>query len=65
MNYGNTWETDCIFIYIGDGLFQKCDNDLSEGYANGRKELNKGISFYVPSGYKLNVGQNVVHVDKK
>lgn len=65
MNYGNTWETDCIFIYIGDGLFQKCDNDLSEGYANGKKELNKGISFYVPSGYKLNVGQNVVHVDKK
>lgn len=65
MNYGNTWDTDCIFIYIGDGLFQKCDNDLSEGYANGRSELNKGISFYVPSGYKLNVGQNVVHVDKK
>lgn len=65
MNYGNTRDIDCVFIYIGDGLFQKCDKDLSEGYANGRSELNKDISFYVPSGYKLNVGQNVVHVEKE
>lgn len=64
MNYGLTSKTDCIFIYIGDGLFQKCDRSLDNKYAN-RNELKEGISFYVPADYKLNVAEWTVHVGKK
>lgn len=66
MNYGNTWDTDCVFVYIGDGLFVKCkDGNGDDCYATS-DGLKSGVSFYVPSDHYLSFSAfGDIHVQKK
>ena len=58
MNYGATGNNDCIFVYIGNGVFVRCK------YGNGRDDIyfkNYKLidNFYTPDGYRLTVGGRV------
>lgn len=65
MNYGNTWDVECIYVYIGDGIFVKAKDGNDSTYLSGGK-FASGVNFYVPNGYKINMSGNIAfHVDKK
>lgn len=65
MNYGNTWDVECIYVYIGDGIFVKAKDGNDSTYLSGGK-FASGVNFYVPNGYKINMSSNIAfHVDKK
>lgn len=67
MNYGNTWDVDSVFVYIGDGLFVKCKDGNGDGevFCDGEKFKN-GVSFYCPSGHKFTFSNGMAfHVVKK
>ncbi len=65
MNYGNTWDVECIYVYIGDGIFVKAKDGNDSTYLSGGK-FASGVNFYVPNGYKINISSNIAfHVDKK
>lgn len=65
MNYGNTWNTDCVYVYIGDGIFVKAKDGNDSTYLSGGK-FASGVNFYVPNGYEINFSSNIAfHVDKK
>lgn len=65
MNYGNTWDVECIYVYIGDGIFVKAKDGNDSTYLSGGK-FASGVNFYVPNGYEINFSSNIAfHVDKK
>lgn len=65
MNFGNTWDVECIYVYIGDGIFVKAKDGNDSTYLSGGK-FASGVNFYVPNGYKINFSSNIAfHVDKK
>ena len=65
MNFGNTWDVECIYVYIGDGMFVKAKDGNDSTYLSGGK-FASGVNFYVPNGYKINFSSNIAfHVDKK
>ena len=65
MNYGNTWNTDCVYVYIGDGIFVKAKDANDSTYLYDGK-FASGVNFYVPNGYKISFNGNIAfHVDKK
>ena len=45
MNYGAVWNGYCNFVYLGDGKFRKCDEDIAP--------QKYGEELYIPEGYKL------------
>ena len=65
MNYGNTWNTDCVYVYIGDGIFVKAKDANDSTYLYDGK-FASGVNFYVPNGYKISFNDNIAfHVNKK
>lgn len=65
MNFGNTWDVECIYVYIGDGIFVKAKDGNDSTYLSGGK-FASGVNFYVPNGYEINFSSNIAfHVDKK
>ena len=65
MNFGNTWDVECIYVYIGDGIFVKAKDGNDSTYLSGG-EFASGVNFYVPNGYEINFSSNIAfHVDKK
>lgn len=48
LNYGNVWNDYLCYVYIGDGIFVKCDTN---SFSNPKGTY--GDSLYVPDGYKI------------